>query len=257
MADLFRKQELLQTSQQQRQGKTRLLPETVWATDPLPTGAPPDDAIVVTVSRQFGSGGSEIARLVAQESGLRYVDAEILDEVAKRLGVDSATVAQQDEQTTGMVEHILGALQASSPFTVNYTALLSPTAVPQPSNEQAYLHLTQRVVLELAAQGNAVIVGRGSQFLLRNKPRTLHIYIFAPLTQRIANVVRHSQLSASQATRLIEQRDYEHDSYLRRYYGSNGHQPALYHLLINTGLFPFDLAADLIRQSLSLVRHMS
>ncbi len=112
------------------------------------------------------------------------------------------------------------------------------------------------MVLELASQGNAVIIGRGSQFLLHNVPRTLHIYIFAPLPYRIANVMKFFQLDHDRAAALIEQRDYEHDTYLRHYYGNEGDQPSLYHLLINTSLFSFELAADLIGQALPLTKEI-
>ncbi len=232
---------------------TQLLPESTWNADPLPSGTPPEGKVVVTISRQFGSGGAEVGQIVASESGLLYVDFEIIGEVAKRLGVKEEQAARQDEQTAGAVGHILDALQSASPFSVNYNALLNPSKVPTQAREVAYLRLTQRVVLELATQGNVVIIGRGSQFLLHGSPRTLHIYIFAPLGYRIEQVMEHYQLDRARAKELIERRDYEQDAYLGRYYGGSQHQPYLYHLLINTGLFPYDLAANLIKQALPLV----
>ncbi len=222
----------------------------------MPSGIPPEDSIVVTISRQFGSGGAEIARLVAQESGLNYIDHEIIDEVAKRLGVEVHQAAQQDEQTAGIVGHILKAIQSSNPFTVNYSTLFGSNMAPTQSREIAYLHLTQRVVLELATQGNAIIIGRGSQFLLHNAPRTLHISVFAPRPYRISYVMQHYQLDHAAAVALLEQRDYEHDAYLRHNYGSDGHQSGLYHLLINTSLFPFELAAHFISQALPLAKEI-
>ncbi|HEV2583250.1 MAG TPA: cytidylate kinase family protein, partial [Ktedonobacteraceae bacterium] len=88
---------------------------------------------------------------------------------------------------------------------------------------------------------------------LHNSPRTLHCYIFAPLEQRIANVMEHQHLNQEEASEMVAHRDYEHEAYLRRYYGTHQERPELYHLLINTGLFPFDLAANLIRETLPLV----
>jgi len=222
----------------------------------MPSGTPPSENVVVTIARQFGSGGSEIGRIVAQESELSYVDQEIIDEVAKRLGVNVQQAARQDEQTAGIVGHILEAIQSSNPFTVNYSTLFGQEMMPAQSRDLAYLRLTQKIVLEVATQGNAVIIGRGSQFLLHNAPRTLHIYIFAPLPYRIANIMQHLQLDHAQAEALIAQRDYEHDMYLRHYYGSDGHQPSLYHLLINTSLFSFELAAGLIKQALPLAKEI-
>jgi cytidylate kinase len=233
---------------------TQLLPETSWNVDPLPLGAPPENKVVVTISRQFGSGGAEIGRMVAQESGLLYVDHEIIGEVARRLGVNEDQAARQDEQTAGAVGHILEALRSSSPFNLNYNTLLKPTEAPGQAREAAYLRLTQRVILELATKGDVVIIGRGSQFLLHGAPRTLHIYIFAPLDYRIEQVMKRFQLDRVSAKELIERRDYEHNAYLNHYYGGNQNQPYLYHLLINTGLFTYELAADLILQALPLVR---
>ncbi len=240
-----------------QQNVTHVLPETVWNNEPLPSGIPPQDKMVVTIARQFGSGGAEIGHLVAETSKLQYVDYGIIEEVARRLGVDVQYASRQDEQTVGVAGHILDAIRLSNPFVVNYGSLFTQSTVPTQAKELAYLRLTQRVVLELATEGDAVIVGRGSQFLLRNAPRTLHIYIFAPLAHRIQNVMEQYHLNSAEAERLIEQRDYEHDSYLRRYYGTDGQQPALYHLLINTSLFSLELAANLIHQTLPLIRSLA
>lgn len=219
----------------------------------MPSGVPPMGSVVVTISRQFGSGGSDIGRLIAREAGLTFLNNEIIAEVARRLGIEEQHAASKDEQTEGITNYILDAMRASQPFNLNYHTALARTT-PESSSELAHLHLTQKVVLELASKGNAVIVGRGSQFLLHHAPRTLHLYIFAPLPYRIDNIMKEMQLSREQAEQLIERRDYEHDSYLRRYYGSNGHQPGLYHLLVNTSLFSFEMAADVVRQVLPLIK---
>lgn len=232
--------------------ETRMLPETALAADPMPGGIPPQGSVVVTISRQFGSGGSDIAHLVAKAAGLNYVDQKIITEVAQRLGVDMEYAAQQDEQTTGFSAHILEALRSSNPFNVHY---MYPAAKAQSqSQEFAYFHLTQRVILELATQGNAIIVGRGSQFLLHNNPRTLHIHIFAPLEYRIDYVMKQYQIKRTNAKEMIEQRDDEQARYLRRYYGVDGQQPNFYHLLINTGLFSFESATNFICQALPAVK---
>jgi cytidylate kinase len=254
VVQLFRGRDQQKSIPKDQPSTTRVLPETNWVDEPMYSGIPPEDSVVVTISRQFGSGGAEVGRIVAQEGGLNYVDHEIIDEVARRLGVNVEQVAKQDEQTSGTVGHVLEAMQLGNPFVVNYSTLLGQEKGATQTKEAAYFHLTQKVVLELATAGNAVIIGRGAQFLLHNLPRTMHIYIFAPLDYRIENIMEHSQISHAQATELIERRDHEHDMYLRHYYGADGHDPGLYHLLINTNLFSFELAAGLIRQALPLAK---
>lgn len=237
---------------------TRRLPETGEQSNVLPSGVPEGESIVVTIARQCGSGGAEIGRLLAQRTALHYLDHEIIDEVARRSGVSVEQAENQDEQTTGPLGHMLEALNTNTPFNLNYSKLLQPQKpnAPTQTREQAYFTLTQRVILEMASAGDAVIIGRGSQFLLRGLPRVMHVYIFAPLPRRIENVRTHLGLTRSQAIEFIERRDSETESYLRHYYGSNGVQSELYHLLINTGLFSFETAADLIAQALPFAREI-
>lgn len=253
---LFRGRGQQPQQDQEQRAVTKLLPETPLNNDPLPLGVPPENKIVVTISRQFGSGGAEIGRIVAEESGLLYVDQAIIAEVARRLGINEEQAARQDEQVAGQVGHMLEALRSSSPFNLHYNYLFKPTDVPTQAQEVAYLRLTQRVLLELATEGDVVIIGRGSQFLLHGAARTLHIYIFAPLDFRIEQVMKLRNVNRDRAKELIERRDYEHNAYLGRYYGGNQHQPYLYHLLINTGLFTYELAANFIKQAIPLVKEI-
>jgi cytidylate kinase len=255
----FRARGQTEKSERQALSVTRRLPETGEQSSALPAGVPGGDTIVVTIARQCGSGGSEIGRLLAQRSGLHYLDHEIIDEVARRSGVPVEQAEDQDEQTAGPLGYMLEALNTNTPFNLNYSKILQHQVRPIPqaqSREQAYFYLTQRVVLEMASAGDAVIIGRGSQFLLRGLPRVMHVYVFAPLPRRIENVRTHFHLTRAQAIEFIERRDGETENYLRHYYNSNGTQPELYHLLINTGLFSFETAADLIAQALPLAREI-
>lgn len=232
---------------------TRLLPETALNDETLPQGIPAAHSVVITISGLFGSGAEQIGRIVAAQSGLLYLDSEILSEVARRQGVNIEQVTQRDEQITGSARRILEALRASSPFLVALNPLLTPEQISAPSQELRYWQLTRRVILELATTGNAVIIGRGSQFLLHGLPRTLHAYIFAPRPYRLENVMRLNQLSRRQAAQLIERRDLEQETYYQRFYGADQDQLNLYHLLINTTLFSFEQAASLIKQSLPVI----
>lgn len=255
---LFRGRAQPETSTRQTPSVTRTLSETVEGTSTMPSGVPESDRIVITIARQCGSGGTEIGHLLARQSGLHYLDHEIIDEVARRSSMAVEDVEKQDEQTSGSLGHVLAALNSNMPFNLNYSQLLQPRAqkASGPTYEQAYFHLTQRVVLEMASTGDAVIIGRGGQFLLRGLPRILHVSIFAPLPRRIENVMQHFQLSHSEAIEFIERRDGATAHYLRHYYGSDGNRPELYHLLINTGLFSFEMAAHLIAQALPLIREI-
>src|SRR6266566_7186215 len=120
MMNLLRGRGQQKEQRKNKRGATQVLPETAWTDDSLPPGIPLEDNIVVTITRQLGSGGVEIGRMVARESGLTYVDHQIIDEVARRLGVQVQQAARQDEYTAG-IGQIFEALQRSSPFTANYS----------------------------------------------------------------------------------------------------------------------------------------
>jgi cytidylate kinase len=256
MSYLFRWRGQNTQQDQEQHGVTQLLPETTTDMVALPIGVPPEGKVNITISRQFGSGGAEIGHILAEECGLHYVDQSVIAEVAKRLGIKEEEAARQDEQTGGEVGFILEALRSSSPFNLHYNSLFKPTDMPSQAQEVAYLRLTQRVLLELASEGNVVIIGRGSQFLLHGATRTLHIYIFAPLDFRIEHIMNLHNVNRDRAKEMIERRDNEHNAYLSRYYGGNQHQPYLYHLLINTGLFSYETAANLIKQAIPIVMEM-
>ena len=256
MSYFFRRRDQNSQQDQEQGAVTKLLPETTPDIVALPIGVPPEGKVNITISRQFGSGGAEIGHILAEECGLLYVDQAIIAEVAKRLGINEEEAARQDEQTRGEVGYILEALRSSSPFNLQYNRMFKPTDMPSQAQEVAYLRLTQRVLLELASDGDVVIIGRGSQFLLHGAVRTLHIYIFAPLDFRIEHIVNLYNVNRDQAREMIERRDMEHNAYLSRFYGGNQHQPYLYHLLINTGLFNYETAASLIKQALPIVKEM-
>ncbi len=244
-----------QPQEHKEQTATQLLPETMWAgNEEMPSGTPPENSVVVTISRQFGSGGDDVAHLLAQQSDLQYIDRQFIDEISLQLTTESAQPTKPNTPPSDLAGQIIEAVQVSNPFVAHYSSPLGQASARAQWKDLAYFQLTQRIILEHATQGNAVIVGRGSQFLLHNAPRTLHISIFAPLPYRIQTIMKRFNLDSQRAKQLIEQRDYDHDSYLRRYYGSDGHQPGLYHLLINTGLFSLDLAADFIKQALPVVK---
>src|SRR6266567_4657342 len=113
MMNLLRGRGQQKVQRKNERGATQVLPETVWADDSLAPGIPPEGSVVVTITRQLGSGGVEIGRIVARECGLHYVDHQIIDEVARRLGVQVQQAARQDEYTAGVAGQIFEACSAA------------------------------------------------------------------------------------------------------------------------------------------------
>lgn len=218
---------------------------------------------VITLSRQLGSHGEEIATLVAQELGLRLIDAETINRAAQKAGVPQIALAElESEGQRSLTNRMLNALRAMpglSPLnegatpsselpgmTLPFTGLFSPTVPPLSTWLEGYVRMVGLVIQGLARQGNVLILGRGGQVLLRNKPGVLHVQTVAPLSYRTTVVMRRMELSKRDAQNRIRTSDRARFDYVRRYHDADWLDASLYHLTINTGCVPVPVAADLI-----------
>src|SRR6185312_11038616 len=130
---------------------------------------------VITISRMYGSGGSEVAERVATALGWSLFDNELIDQIAARSGLSRAEVTAQDERVPSMVERLAAALSMGSP------EMMPPVpAGPMETTEERIVAVTRRVIEEAVQTGPAVFVGRGAQSLLAEREDALHVFCYAP-----------------------------------------------------------------------------
>lgn len=198
---------------------------------------------VVTITRQYGAGGSSVAQRVAEALGWTVIDNEFVEEVAKRAGLPVAAVAAREERAPSLMERLVRALATASPET-----FVPAAAVGDESDEETLVQMAERVIAEAASHGRAVMVGRGAQAVLARSsvPDALHAYIVAPREARLREVVTREGLSGPDAARLLDETDAARDRYVERNYGLQRQDPSRYHLVLNTGFLGNDGAADLI-----------
>jgi len=218
---------------------------------------------VITLSRQIGSRGSEIAAEVARVLKLRLIDAGTINRAAQQAGVPPRALAElEHEGGQGLASSVLKALrtmpalspggevspaQAEAPsLTLPFVGLFSPTVSPLSASLEGYVRVVGLVVQGLAREGNVLVVGRGSQVLLRKHPAALHVQIVAPMPDRVKTVMVRYKLDKKAAENRVRASDRGRADYLRRYHGANWLDPTLYHLIINTGRIPVAAAVDLI-----------
>jgi CMP/dCMP kinase len=197
----------------------------------------------ITISRQYGSGGGEIAARLAQKLGWQLIDHEIVAQVAHELGITPEEAESRDEHVEGFVARVLSTMQLAAP------AALVPAAIPPVSSglqEQAYREALQRVVETATNTGHAVIVGRAGQVLLASRRDVLHVRIVAPLSQRITYVARREGLDEANAQLRVQLKDRDRTRYLQMQYHRSVDDPLLYDLTLNTGVLDLDSAVDLI-----------
>ena len=187
----------------------------------------------VTISREYGSGGGEIAARLARRLGWQLIDHQIVAQAASELGVHETVVQAHDEHVGGVISRI---------FQWPY-----PTS---PEDAQAYYGMLRRVVLEAANTGHVVIVGRGGQALLADRRDVLHVRVVAPLEQRVAYVVLREGLDPGAARTRVQEKDSARIRYLQTQFQCQPDDPHLYDLAINTSILDLDRIVDLICQAL-------
>jgi len=199
-------------------------------------------APVITISRQYASGGSEIARLVTKELGWTVIDNEFVDEVARRAGLSAAEVAQREERAPGLLERLARTLAVASPEMFMATA----SAPRLDADEATIVKMTERVIAEAAAHGRVVLVGRGAQALLAQRPDALHVYVVASTPWRKQLAVERLGVDPAGADRIVDETDHQRDLYVKTYYGRARQDPVHYDMVLNAERLGIDGAAALI-----------
>lgn len=196
---------------------------------------------LITISRMFGSGGSEVAAGVANALGWQLLDNAFVDAVAQRLGVSPEEVEEREERVPSLTQRLATTLAISAP-----EILPSPIAPPLPPTEQRLVEVTARIVQEAVATGHAVLVGRGAQCILGERADVLHIFCYAPRDALAARVAARLGISIPDAAREVEQRNHQREQYVRRYWKRSWLAFDNYHLCINTGAMGIDETVALV-----------
>jgi len=197
---------------------------------------------VITITRQYGSGGSEVASLVAATLTWDLVDNQFVDEVARRAGLPVHEVALLDERAPRLLERVARAMALASP-----ELFLSAATEPAGAGDEGTIvRMTERIIEEAAAHGRSVLVGRGAQALLARRPDALHVYTVASTPWRIAHASAQLSLDRPSAARLLEDTDARRDAYVRTHYGRSRADLTTYDAVLNTERLGIEGAAALI-----------
>jgi cytidylate kinase len=199
--------------------------------------------MLITISRQFGAGGSAVAAKVAEALGWRVVDNELVELVAARAGLTPQDVASREERVPSFIERLAQAIVAGTPeVPVPPEASGTVTSLP----EADLVRITERVVEEIAQQGRVVLVGRAAPAVLAREGAALHVRLVAPRDYRIDVAARRLGLPSEEAARLLDETDRMRARYHREYYGRDWTDPVNYHMVLNTGALGLEGAAAVI-----------
>ena len=195
--------------------------------------------MIVTVSNEYGSGALAIAERVAGELGYEFVDQQLPVVVAKRLRVAPQDVDANEDALPSLGARLLTSLERATPE-------LAQASADAPFDE-ALMHAVADAVLEYAARGDAVILGRGASAILGDRPDVLRVFMHAPRAWRVARVVEAIGIPREAAETEVDRVDRARVAYLQEWYGVTFGDARAYDLCVDTSrLTPAQTAAAIV-----------
>lgn len=211
---------------------------------------------LVTISAQYGAGGSSIAPAVAEALGVPFVDRAIPVQVARELGVSTEeSLARDDRAETGWVSRWLaGAAQVA----VTSTAPATPVDVAGcVLSDQSFVDHTEKVIRGLATSTGAVVLGRAAAVVLADRPGTLHVRLRGPRDRRLRQAMELRGIDTDTAQREMADTDRARAAYVRRFYRCDPDDAGFYHLVCDSTAVPLAAVVELIACTARALPQMS
>ncbi len=184
---------------------------------------------IVTIEREYGSGGGEIAQLLAKQLGWKLWDQLLTEEIARLAECPKAVVEVREERNDPLYYRLFKSFLRGS-----YEGSLNAPKLKLVDSE-SILKITERVVRHAAKTGNSVIVGRGSQHFLRDRQDTLRVFLYAPRENKVRRLLARGK-SEKEAEQLVDTVDRDRGDFIQKYFHVEWPDRAIYHTMINTAI---------------------
>jgi len=184
---------------------------------------------IITIEREYGSGGGEIAHLLAKQLGWKIWDELLTEESARLADCPKAVVECREERPDPLYYRLFKSfLRGSYEGSINAHKL-------KLVDSECILKFTEEVVQQAAKTGNSVIVGRGSQQFLKNRPDTLRVFLYAPREDKVRRLLARGK-SVAEAEELVDTVDRERAAFIEKYFHAEWPDRPIYHTMINTAI---------------------
>jgi cytidylate kinase len=184
---------------------------------------------VITIEREYGSGAASIAAQLAEHLGWKLWDHLLTEEIARLANVECSAVMRCDERIESRLHRLAKAFWRGS-YERNSAAVGS-----QVFDADCMMSMMQDVMDKIGREGNAVIVGRGAPYLLRENPEAFHVFLYAPRSEKIRRLVAEGH-SREDAVEQVDTVDLERMAYVKHYFNADWPTRSLYHLMVNTAV---------------------
>ena len=184
---------------------------------------------IITIEREYGCGGGDIAQLVANRLGWKLWDQQLTEEIARLANCPKAVVQEREEKNDPLYYRLFKSfLRGSYEGSINAPKL-------NLVDSETILKTTKRVVEHAAGKGNCVIVGRGSQQFLKNRQDTLRIFLYAPREDKVQRLLARGK-SEKDAEELVDSVDGERADFIQKYFNVDWPDRPIYHAMLNTAI---------------------
>jgi cytidylate kinase len=184
---------------------------------------------IVTVEREYGCGGGEIAQQLAAQLGWKLWDQDLTEEIARLARCPKTVVESREERDDPLYYRLFKSfLRGSYEGSINAHKL-------NLVDSESILKITERVVQHAAKTGNSVIVGRGSQHFLRNRSDALRVFLYAPREDKVRRLLARGK-GEKEAQQLVDTVDHERADFIQKYFHVEWPDRAVYHTMINTAI---------------------
>ena len=182
---------------------------------------------IISVEREYGAGGSEIAQLLSDRLGWKLWDHLLTEEIARLAQCPQSVVQLREEKNDPLYYRLFKSfLHGSFEGSINAHKL-------KLVDSESILKITQQVVHHAASKGKCVIVGRGSQHFLEDRDDTLRVFLYAPRQDKIRRVIARGK-TEREAEELVDSVDQERIDFIQRYFHVEWPTRSLYHIMLNT-----------------------
>ena len=184
---------------------------------------------IITIEREYGCGGGDIAQLVANRLGWKLWDQRLTEEIARLANCPKAVVEAREEKNDPLYYRLFKSfLRGSYEGSINAPKL-------NLVDSETILKTTRRVVEHAAEHGNCVIVGRGSQQFLKNRAETLRVFLYAPREDKVKRLLARGK-SEKEAEELVDSVDRERADFIQKYFNAEWPDRPVYHSMLNTAI---------------------
>jgi cytidylate kinase len=195
---------------------------------------------VITISRQFGAGGITLGKMIAEKMGYTFADSDIIQRVAKEANVSTDWIESFEKEAGSKLSRFISSMVSRRWL----DRVLSDERGYL--DEQIYLDYLVLIIAQFADEGDVVILGRGSQYILNDHPDAVHILLVDQFENRVKFMMEQYDMAQKKAERMVANEDRRRLNLFKRLGKSDYDNPQLYHLVLNMGRLDLDTARDMV-----------